>query len=154
MYSKKGVKFWSVHSKQITWLQQTCIMLLYSFIIIYQFWSKPRSFARLKCRDNYKPFVSWCPKRKKKKSKQCTVWFELIINLPGHFRQKEAMIQVFSRVIPVFKESSLESPLYNIYCIRERLRTLMVALFCGLFMFVYIYSTLGVYIGFTFCIWL
>lgn len=35
-------------------------------------------------------------------------WFELIINLPGHFCQKEAMIQVFNRVTPIFKESSLE----------------------------------------------
>lgn len=100
------------------------------------------------------------------------LWFELIINLPGHFRQKEAMIQVFNRVTPIFKESSLEFLLgldglsavelfptdlsimtlllsvpnvtklpslmqYSIYCIRKRLRTLMVALFCGLYMFVY-----------------
>ncbi len=99
------------------------------------------------------------------------LWFELILNLPGHFRQKEAMIQVFNRVA-IFKESSLEFLLgldslstvelfppdlsiitlllsvpnvtilpslmqYSISCIRKRLRTLILALFCGFYMFVW-----------------
>ncbi len=98
------------------------------------------------------------------------LWFELILNLPGHFCQKEAMIQVFNRVT-IFKESSLEFLLgldslstvelfppdlsiitlllsvpnvtilpslmqYSISCIRKRLRTLILALFCGFYMFV------------------